>query len=219
VSIPTLPIHTLPTHTLPTGTDPATGAAARPRRARTRWPAMLLLAALLAFADGFWLTTTQGAVGAIERAQSPFTTWLRDSALSLPLYVLAVLAALAVARRRLGPGLRGARRVFATALLVAVAGTVVGTAELVASAAYDYKLQVSQLDAMHAAHLTANTPPPVATVGSCPGLCAEQRLTLQAHERAARYAATGELVTNVVLVGWGVALLGGSLDGAARRRA
>jgi hypothetical protein len=180
---------------------------------------VLLLGALLAYADGFWLTTTQGAVGAIERAQSPFAAWLRDSTLTLPLFVLAVLAALAVARRRFGPGLRGPRRVLATALLVAAAGSVVGTAELVASAAYDYSLQVPQLEAMHAAHLTANTPPAVAVPGGCPGLCAEKRLTLQADERAVRYAATGELVTNLVLVGWGVALLGGRLDGASRRRA
>jgi hypothetical protein len=196
----------------------AVDAGPRPRRGRIPWPPVLLLAALLAFADGFWLTTTQGAVGAIERAQSPFAAWLRDSALSLPVFALAVLAALAVARRRLRPELRRPRRVVATALLVAAAGSLVGTAELVASAAYDYALQVPQLEAMHAAHITASSPAEVDRPGQCTGLCDQERLTLAADERAARYAAAGVLVTDVVVVGWGVALLGGRLDDGPRRR-
>jgi hypothetical protein len=196
----------------------AVDAGPRPRRGRTPWPTVLLLAALLAYADGFWLTTTQGAVGAIERAQGPFTMWLRDSTLSLPVFVLAVLAALAVARRRFGPELRGPRTVLATALLVAVAGSVVGTAELVASAAYDYSLQVPNLETMHRGHTAVNDPSPVPLPGQCTGLCAAERSTLEANDRAARYAATGVLVSNVVVVGWGVALSGGRLDGRARRR-
>jgi hypothetical protein len=196
----------------------AVDAGKRPRRGRVHWPTVLLLATLLAYADGFWLTTAQGAVGAIGRAQSPFANWLRDSTLSLPVFALAVLAALAVARRRLGPELRGPRRVVAAALLVAAAGSLVGTAELVASAAYDYSLQVPELAAIHGAHITESAPAQVDRPGQCTGLCDQQRLTLAADERAARYAAAGVLATNVVIVGWGVALQGGRLDGRARRR-
>jgi hypothetical protein len=204
------------TSTLPTPT--AADAGPRPRRGRIPWPTVLLLAALLAYANGFWMTTTQGAVGAIERAQSPFAGWLRDSTLSLPVYALAVLAALAVARRRLGPELRRPRKVLAAALLVAAAGSIVGTAELVASAAYDYALQIPHLERLHAGHTAANDAVPAILPGQCTGLCASERATLEADERAARYAATGVLVTDVVVVGWGVALQGGRLDGRARRR-
>src|SRR3954454_17464091 len=104
------------------------------------WVTVLGLAAVMAYADTFWLTSLQGAVGAIERSQDPFNQWLRGSTLVLPLFAVAVLWALSRAHRRFGPALRRPRKVAAAALLVAAAGTVVGVGEVVASSAYDYHL-------------------------------------------------------------------------------
>jgi hypothetical protein len=192
-------------------------ARLRPRRGAVPWSTIGLLAGLMAYADGFWLTSVQGAVGAIQRSQSPFASWLQDSTLMLPLYVLAAVGALAFARRRLGPVLRRPRKVVAAVLMVAVAGSLLGTVEMLASATYDYHLQVEQLAVMHAAHHTPTSDAQEAAAGCL--LCTQDQLTLEADERAARYASAGILATNVVLVGWAVALQGGRLErGAARPR-
>ena len=53
------------------------------------WVTVFALAVLMAAVDGFILTSLQGAVGAIERAQGPFASWLRDTAIVLPLFVVA----------------------------------------------------------------------------------------------------------------------------------
>jgi hypothetical protein len=65
----------------------------------------------------------------------------------------AVLRALAVAHRRYGPVLRKARTVLAAALLIVVAGSVVGIGEIVASSTYDYYLQSMQLERTDSTHL------------------------------------------------------------------
>ena len=49
-----------------------------PGRPAVPWATVLPLAVLMAYADGFWLTSLRGAVGAIERTQEPFATWLRS---------------------------------------------------------------------------------------------------------------------------------------------
>ena len=103
------------------------------------------LAVVLAYADGFWLISLRGAVGSIERTREPFASWLRESTLALPVFVLAVLGALTLAARWFGPVLRKPKTVVAAALLVVAAGTLVGIAGLAASSAYDYHLQSSQL--------------------------------------------------------------------------
>ncbi len=77
------------------------------------WLTVLPLAVVLAFADVFWVGSLRGAVGAIERTQSPFTSWLRESALSVPLFVLAVLGALTLALHRFGPSAHRPRQVAA----------------------------------------------------------------------------------------------------------
>ena len=106
------------------------------------------LAVVMAYADGFWMISLRGAVGAIERTGEPFASWLRESTLALPVFVLAVLGALTLAVRWFGPVLRRPRTVVATALLVVAAGTLVGIAALAASSAYDYHLQSDQLQLM-----------------------------------------------------------------------
>jgi len=61
------------------------------------WRTVLPVAVVLSFADGFWITSLRGAVGAIERTEAPAETWMRESALAVPLFVLAVLGAVTLA--------------------------------------------------------------------------------------------------------------------------
>ena len=83
----------------------------------------------MAYADGFWMISLRGAVGAIERTEEPFASWLRESTLVLPVFVFAVLGALTLALRWFGPVLRKSSTVL-TALLIVAAGTAVGIAQL-----------------------------------------------------------------------------------------
>jgi hypothetical protein len=163
-----------------------------------RWRTVAALAVLTAYADGFWLIAAQGAVGAIERSQSPFASWLWTSTLVLPLYVLAVLAALGVARRRFGPELRSARTVLASGLLIVAAGTLLASGVLLLSADLDYRLQAEQLQFMHAVHPHG-------------ALDAILTSTRAANNTGARYATAADLITNTVVVGWVLALHGGRL--------
>jgi hypothetical protein len=175
------------------------------------WTTVAVLAVPLAFADGFVLTSIQGAVGAIERAQHPFAFWLRTSALMVPVFVLAVLAALAVARRLLGPLLRGPGRVVAAALLIVVAGSVVGTGAVVVSAGYDYRLQSELGQMMETTHPAAVTPAQATDPDACTGMCAAQQAQFDVDERAARLGSALVLGVNLVVVGWVLAFRGGRL--------
>src|SRR3954451_24326575 len=75
----------------------------RRRRQSVPWLYVGLLAVLMAYADGFVVKALQGATGAIERSQHPFSSWLWHSTLLLPVFALAVVAVLAWAYRRYGP--------------------------------------------------------------------------------------------------------------------
>jgi hypothetical protein len=172
----------------------------RPRLA-VPWFTVLLLAAVMAYADGFWMLSMRGATGAIERSDGAFTAWWRESTVSLPVFVVAVLGALLLAIRLFGPVLRTFGTVAGAALLVALAGTVAGIAETAVSSAYDYYLQASQLQMIESMH------------GICTGNCLAQaqQSSLDVQVRAVLYASGLLLVTNVVLVGWLVAMRGGRL--------
>jgi hypothetical protein len=159
----------------------------------------------MAYADGFWMISLRGTVGAIERTQEPFTNWLRESTLALPVFVLAVLGALTLAAHRFGPVLRTTRTVVATALMVVAAGTMVGIYEVATSSAYDYQLQSSQLQVMGSIHTLDN-----ATAGKSMAL--QQKASLGLQVRAVGYGSGMLLVTNIVLVGWVVAMRGGRLN-------
>src|SRR6185436_8940208 len=116
----------------------------RVRLSALPWSTVVPLAVVLAYADGFWLISLRGSVGSIERTQEPFASWLRESTLALPVFVLAVLGALVLAARWFGPARRKLKSVVAAALLIVVASTLVGVAALAASSAYDYHLQSSR---------------------------------------------------------------------------
>jgi hypothetical protein len=189
------------------------------------WITVAVLAILMAAADGFILTSLQGAVGAIERSQGPFASWARDTAIILPLFVVAVMWAFSRAHRKhdlTSPVLRKPRRLLATALLIVVAGSGVGIAWTVGSAAYDYRLQSNLLTKTSALHSHS--------IGEAGGTVAnpdyangstwtpEQRQTMALDVKAAAYGSGIIVLANLVLVGWVVALRGGRLDVVPARR-
>jgi hypothetical protein len=183
---------------------PATAAV--PDQARSRpgvaWWTVLPLAALMAYGDGFWVMSLREAAGAIERMDSPFQAWLRESTLFLPVFVIAVLAATSVALARFGPSPRRTRAVLVTALLVVAAGTLAGVLGLAVSSAYDYHLQAIHMEAMNAMRDEA-----------CDAACAaaQHRTDLALQVRAVAVGGALMLLTNLVLVGWAVALRGGRM--------
>jgi hypothetical protein len=175
-------------------------------RAQSRdvpWGTVLLFGAALALADWFWVVALGGAVGSIQRVEAPFARWLSGSLVLLPLFGLAVLVALAMARRRYGAVLLRAREVVATGSMVAAAATVAGIGTLVASSVFDYRLQMTQLDDMSTMGATR-------CVGQC--LEAQQQATLTLHLRAVALGSLLLVVTNVLVVAWLVAVRGGRLS-------
>src|SRR4029079_14165564 len=93
--------------------------------------------------------------GAIQRSQSPFASWSRDTAIVLPVFVVAVMWAFGRAHRKHGLGslaMRSWLRVTTPAWLIAAAGAVVGIAHTAVSAAIDYRLQSQQLQRNAALH-------------------------------------------------------------------
>jgi hypothetical protein len=189
------------------------------------WVTVFALAIVMAAADGFILTSLQGAVGAIERAQGPFASWLRDTAIVLPVFVVAVMWAFTRAHRKHGltsPAMRSWRRVVATALLIVAAGTAVGIAETTVSAAMDYRLQSQLLQRTAGLHnhaiSSANGSPEANPAYSDSSWSPEQRQTMALDVKAVGFGSGLILATNVVLVGWVVALRGGRLDVVPSRR-
>ncbi|MFF2242713.1 hypothetical protein ACFVTM_00835 [Arthrobacter sp. NPDC058130] len=179
-----------------------------PGREAVPWLTVASLAVVMAYADGFWMMSLRGAVGAIERTQEPFVGWLRESTLVLPVFVVAVLGALTLALHLFGPEPRKWSAVL-TALLVVAAGTGVGIALIAVSSAYDYRLQSDQLQ----------------LIGSMSHTCAQhgcvtlqEQASLGLQMRAVGYGSGMLLVTNLVLVGWVVAIRGGRLDVSSIRR-
>ena len=162
------------------------------RRPAVPWFTVLPLAVLLAYADGFWMTSMRGAVGAVERTGEPFTTWWRESMLTLPVFVLAVLGALTGGLALFGPALRTFKAVLATGLLIVAASSIVGIAQDVASSVYDYHLQAQQLAMMNAMR------------GQCVGDCLQQaeQGSLDVQVKSVLYLSGLLVVTNLLLVGW-----------------
>lgn len=179
-----------------------------PARPAVPWLTVVSLSAVMAYADGFWMMSLRGAAGAVERTQEPFASWLLESTLVLPVFVFAVLAALALAFHLFGPVLRRSGMLL-TALLIAAAGTAVGVALITVSSAYDYQLQSSQLQLIDSmSHTCAN--------GSC--LAQQQEASLALQIRAVGFGSGILVVTNLVLVGWVMAIRGGRLDVSSARR-
>jgi hypothetical protein len=175
------------------------------------WLTVVPLAVVMAYADGFWIIALRGSVGAIERTQDPFVTWLRESTLSLPFFVVAVIVALMLAARWFGPVLNKPKAVVAAVLMVVAAGTTVGIYEVATSSAYDYHLQSAQAQKMASMGSMGST----ATAGTT---AAQQQASLGLQVRAVALGSGMLLVTNLALVGWVVAMRGGRLSVSTARR-
>jgi hypothetical protein len=184
-------------------------------RLQLHWVTVGCFGIVIAFADGFWLTSMQGAVGAMQRNQKPLGRWLRDSTLMLPLYILGVVLALVLARRLFGRSPSRLLKFGATALLVTVIGSAVGIIEVAASSAYDYRLQTASLEQKVAFDHSHNEVPPAAAgtpaPKGCTGLCAQKELTLYTHLKAVRLAAGLLFFSNLALVLWVLMLRGDRL--------
>lgn len=174
--------------------------AARP----VPWATVLPVAAVLAYVNGFWVTALRGAVGSTERTTAPFTSWLRDSTLLLPLFVLAVMVALSLAARGAAHRRRGGA--IRTTLLVAVAASVAGTVHLVADSIWSLRLQLLHMDTMGSMG------------GLCTGACLDRQYdaTVMLQVRAFGAGTLILLVTNLVVVFWLLALRGGRWTLVAR---
>jgi hypothetical protein len=165
------------------------------------------------------LVALQGAVGAIERAQGPFHSWLTFSALIAPVFALAVIWALSRVHRKAGPRSSSLRSTVTAGLLVVLAATAVGIVVLTISTAYDYHLQSELLTktlSLHTHTIGANQAanPAYADGGWTP----EQRSTMLIDVKAVGLGSGFMAVANLVLVAWVVALRGGRLHVSTRRQ-
>jgi len=169
------------------------------RPAAVAWSHVVPLAVVLAFANCFWIIVLRGAVGAIERTSAPFSTWLHESALLVPVYVVAVLVAFRLAHRWFGSRPRGIRATGATIGLVAAATSAVGTLLLIASSWFDFRLQAGDLHHTAQMHM------------SCDPTCVSERVraTLNMEIKGAWVGLLLMLVTSLVITSLVVAFRGG----------
>jgi hypothetical protein len=188
------------------------------RHLPVRWQTAAVFTIAIAYADGFWLIALQGAIGAIERFQSPFIHWLRDATLMLPLVFVAVVVALLLARRWTARTRRPLVGFAAALALVVVISSVVGLAEAAASSAYDYSFQVkhlwllhsygndTQLDSVGLAGFGGAAPTSFYVYCKLRGVSVESAIaqleyaTFLIHVRAMYFAAVLLLATNLVIV-------------------
>lgn len=186
----------------------------RLRSLEVSWLTVGGVAAAVALADGFWLTSLQGAVGAIERLSPPFERWLRDSLIVLPFFLAAVLAALLLTRRWAGHRRPGVQLLVAGVLMVAFT-FVVGVLEVAVSSGYDYYLQTHHIViAEHLKHPTyriVGSTPVLVGSATCDAICQAKTATWDVHVRAFWFSTALVAVTNAVVVAWMLALRGGKL--------
>jgi hypothetical protein len=174
--------------------------ASRPARPGVPWATLATFSAGLSCVGAFWLVSLTGAIGVTERGSTPFATWVMLSITLLPVYGVAVLGAMTLAKRWFGAKPGGAKDALLTALLLVGVVTVVGIAALAASAAYDYSLQVHHINGMTG-------------MSSCTGGCVprEQHDIFVLHVRGLLLVGQWLLLSNVVLVAWLAATWGGRI--------
>jgi hypothetical protein len=169
-------------------------------RSSVPWSAVVTFAIAITCADWFWVMSLRMAAGDIQRTQAPFSDWLRESVLVLPMFVLAVLGAFTLALRRFGPRVSTARNVLTTSVLIVSTTTAVGIVGLLGSSVYDYYLQSKELLMMDSMRRMC--------VGNCDNL-RDATFSLQVH--SVGYGSLMLLVTNIIVVGWIVAMKAGRL--------
>ncbi len=165
------------------------------------WSHVIPLAAALSFANGFWIVSLRGAVGAMERTSDPFAAWVRESIILVPWYALALLVALALSLKWFGQRPRGLAGNSGSITLLVAAGTLAGTLVLFASTIIDYRLQAD-----HLAHMAQ-------THGGCDSVCLSDRVdaSLGLGIKAVLVGAALIAVTSLVVVLLTVALRGGTI--------
>jgi hypothetical protein len=200
--------------------------------------AIALFTIVLTYVDGFWLTALQGVIGAVERLEPPFTRWIRDSSIMLPLVLLAVVFAARISRRWVERSRHAFVRIGAVALLITLISSVVGIGATVISSFRDYQFQSRHLELMHSYGVSAQpSAVDISGFGAAPvtysiycnlrGVAANNAITLMeyatftSHVRAVVFMSGLLLITNLVLVLALMALLGQHLwatSAAAKQR-
>jgi len=191
---------------------------------RLSWTTVVVLAVFLAFADGFVLLAFQGAVGAVERQSQPFHRWIGASLLLVPFFAAAVVVAMILTRRWAGKlSRRWVQGGIAVLLIVATSAALGASVEAV-SGAYDYSLQTRHIDLMVATHSLHNTGTSLfgqatpLTTPKCDAACQQKHNTIVVHIRSVFMAAKIMLMVNLVLTAWLIAIRGGRLWAAPKRK-
>jgi hypothetical protein len=192
---------------------------------RLSWTTVVMLAVVLAFADGFVLLAFQGAVGAVERQSQPFHRWIGASLLLVPFFAAAVVVAMILTRRWAGKLSRRWVKGGVAALLIVATSAVLGASVEAVSGAYDYSLQTRHIDLMVATHSLHNTGKSLFTQATttlttpkCDAACQQKHNTIVVHIRSVFMAAKYMLIINLVLTAWMIALRGGRLWAAPKRK-
>jgi hypothetical protein len=188
-----------------------------------RWRTIVIIGIVLAYADGYLLVALTGAVGSIQRTNHPFSAWLEESAVLVPIMILAQLLAMRLVRRRTGPALKSGKAVLGAAAAIAVACSVIGFAAIGVSTAYDYHLQTRLIVFEESIDNVNGVPlvPAGSTVarGNCNSMiCSQERLSLATDLRGVAISAPILIVGNIVLLGLLLAYFGGRLGVPERRK-
>ena len=177
------------------------------------WWSVGLFAVVLAFANGFIVTSMQWTIGAIERLKPPFQQWMFNAVVMIPVYAIAIIGALYLARRMAGEGSGRAKKLWIGVGAVIVAGTLVAMANMALSSLYDYTLQTTHIDLSqhlrHPLYRVDGTTPVLIGSATCDATCQAINATRDAHVRGFFLATKLFLVIDVVAVLWTLALRGG----------
>ncbi len=165
------------------------------------WLTVATLALGLSCTTAFWFVSLEGTIGSPERFETPFATSLMVAVTLLPFFGAGVLgdpdAGQALVRSRAALPRQGGRHRGPVRRRPAPCSVI---AALVASAVYDYHLQVPFIGRM-------------AGMAPCTGSCVprEQHEILALHVRGVWLVGRWLLLTNAVLVTWLVAMWGGRI--------
>jgi hypothetical protein len=174
---------------------------AAPAPERVAWALVTSFALAMVFADGFVVVALRGEAGSVARSNGLFLEWVREALLLLPVYLVAVLAAVTLAQRWHSRGRSGRHSTTVMLGSIMLAGTIAALLWETVSAAYDYRLQRHELVEMPAMK------------SACIGTCAQkmQNAGLVLQERVVVLAAIAFLIINLVVVLWVYAMRGGVL--------